>query len=113
MQGSIVLKENEIALKDKFLSPKKTSVRTTKLAKRKKRNHFAKRVGSVADFRNASIDLEECNVSGSKKRSHAQKSNITGTKRKKEQLDKNSHRPSDVWMMINGMKLSYELRDIL
>ena len=48
-----------------------------------------------------------------KKRSKAQIYNTAGKKRRKEEVDENGNRPSDVWVMINGVKLTYELRDIL
>ena len=67
-RGSWICKESStkkktgIALKDKTLSPKKKiamKVKRTKLAGRKKKDYFKKRVGSVADTRNAKICIED------------------------------------------------------
>ena len=119
-------KENGIALKDKSLSPKKIRIKTSKLDRRKRKNHFTKRVGAVADSRNAKLIVEEGEVGekikrskakssnvGAKKRCKAQIYNTAGKKRRKEEVDENGNRPNDIWVMINGVKLTYELRDIL
>jgi hypothetical protein len=119
-------KENGIALKDKSLSPKKIRIKTSKLDRRKRKNHFTKRVGAVADSRNAKLIVEEGEVGekikrakaksfnvGARKRSKAQIYNTATKKRRKEEVDKNGNRPNDIWVMINSVKLTYELRDIL
>ena len=118
-------KENGLLLKDKSLSPKKpTNLRVSKLERRKKRDHLTKRVGKAADFRNAKIVVEEGKV-GQKIGSKAKKSNIAPRKRVKAQNfsvagkrrrndeDENGNRPNDIWITIDGVKLTYELRDIL
>jgi hypothetical protein len=111
-------KENGIALKDKSLSPKKVTVKrsgsTCKLARRKKKNYFTKRVGSVADGWNAKVNVED-EENRKRKGSKPQNSNIAGRKKRKEleEEDENGHRPSDLWVMIHGVKLTYELRAIL
>ena len=53
-------KENGISLKDKSLSPKKAkALCTRKLVRRKAKNYFCKRVGSVAESRNAKIIVND------------------------------------------------------
>ena len=62
LQGIIDQKKHGIALKDKTLSPKKkiaVKEKGTKLAGRKKKDYFKKRVGSVADAWNAKISVED------------------------------------------------------
>ena len=109
-------KENGITLKDKSLSPKKIKIKrlggTCNLAKRKKKNYYKKRVGSAADAWNAKVIVVEDEANKKRKR---YKSNIVQMmKRKKsEDCDMDGHRLTDVWMIISGIKLSYELRDIL
>ena len=70
--------ENGIALKDKSLSPKKSTTCKGKpnrkrfplrtLAKRKKKNSFQKRFGTAADQRNAKLNVGETKVAGVAKR---------------------------------------------
>ena len=111
-------KENGIALKDKSLSPKKVAVKrlasTCKLARRKKKNYFQKRVGSVADGWKAKVNVED-EENRKRKGSKLQDSNLADRKKRKEleEVDEDGHRASDIWIMINGVKLTYALRAIL
>ena len=109
-------KENGISLKDKSLSPKKTkALRTRKLTRRKTKNYFCKRVGSVAESRNAKIIVNDDGSPGKRKSSTTQHPASGNRKKRKELVKENEdgHSPQDVWVMINGIKLTYELRDIL
>ena len=85
-----------------------------KLAARRKKNYFTKRVGSVADAWNAKVVIED---EGNRKRkgSVVENSRNVITKKRKELEKENDdgYRPSDVWIMISGVKLTYELRDVL
>ena len=56
--------QNGITLKDKSLSPKKLKNKSklkniSQLSKRKKKNYFTKRVGTVADSVNAKVQIDE------------------------------------------------------
>ena len=101
-------KENGIALKDKTLSPKKkiaVKVKRTKLARRKKKDYFKKRVGSVADARNAKISIEEKENGKRKIRNEARFSH----KRRGELLEQED----DPWVIINGLKLTNRMKNVL
>ena len=109
-------KENGISLKDKSLSPKKTKApRTRKLERRKTKNYFCKRVGLVAESRNAKIIVNDDGSPGKRKSSTTQHPARGNRKKRKELVKENEdgHSAQDVWVTIHGIKLTYELRDIL
>ena len=100
-------KENGISLKDKSLSPKKTKApRTRKLARRKTKNYSCKRVGLVAESRNAKIIVNDDGSPGKRKSSTTQHP-ARGNRNKREELVKENedgHSAQDVWVTINGIK---------
>jgi hypothetical protein len=126
-------RENGITLKDKSLSPKKSVTsksgklkyamsktrKVSKLSKRPKKVHFKKRVGTAAELRKAKIDVDETgNVISNRKRSKPQPLSLKLNKKKKRNAGDseppaNANDSNDVWVMINGIKLTYHLRNIL
>ena len=114
--------ENGITLKDKSLSPKKIKKKIsfrnsaiTQLAKRKRKNYHTKRVGTVADSKNAKVVVNETGeVTTSQKRSKAQISRIDNRKKRRDTVTENKEKnPNDLWVMIGAIKLTYHLRKIL
>ena len=103
-------KESGIALKDKTLSPKKkiaVKVKRTKLARRKKKDYFKKRVGSVADARNAKISIGD-KENGKRKISVPNEARFSN-KRRRELLEQED----DTWVIINGLKLTNRMKNVL
>ena len=114
--------ENGITLKDKSLSPKKIKKKISfrnsaisQLAKRKRKNYYTKRVGTVADSKNAKVAVNETGeVTTSQKRSKAQASRIDNRKKRRDTVTENKEKnPNDIWVMIGAIKLTYHLREIL
>ena len=129
--------ENGIALKDKSLSPKKSTTCKGKrnrkrfplctLAKRKKKNSFQKRFGTAADQRNAKLNVGETKVAGVAKRKRVGAVLETGITCKKtrngvqrnrginvEELpDQNVPDDHAYWVNIHGINLTFRLKDIL
>ena len=114
--------ENGITLKDKSLSPKKIKKKISfmntgisQLAKRKRKNYYTKRVGTVADSNNAKVVVNETGeVTTSRKRSTAQVSKIDNKKKRRDTVTENKEKnPNDLWVMIGAIKLTYHLREIL
>ena len=88
-QGKHHPSENGITLKDKSLSPKKikkkisfSNTGVSQLAKRKRKNDYTKRVGTVADSKNAKVVVNETGEVTSQKRSKAQVSRIDNKKKR-------------------------------
>ena len=92
----------------------KRSDNVCKLAASRKKNYSTKRVGSVADGWNAKVVIED---EGNRKRKGSVVENFRNviTKKRKELEKENDdgYRPSDVWIIISGVKLTYELRGAL
>ena len=113
--------ENGITLKNKSLSPKKPKNKSKfknviKLTTRKKKNYFTKRVGTFADSVNAKVIVDETGeVTTKRKRSKAPLSQLYGKKQKSDngKGNENEYNPSDVWVVIGTIKLTYNLKDIL
>ena len=109
-------------MKDKSLSPKKIKKKISfrnsaisQLAKRKRKNYYTKRVGTVADSKNAKVVVNETGeVTTSQKRSKAQVSRIDNRKKRRDMVTENKDKnPNDLWVMIGAIKLTYHLRKIL
>ncbi len=112
--------ENGITLKNKSLSPKKLKKKLKfknicQLAKRKKKNYFTKRVGTVADSVNAKVIVDETGeVTTNRKRPKAQVSKMYGKKKRSDAVKGDERKnPNDVWVRIGAIKLTYHLKDIL
>jgi hypothetical protein len=113
--------ENGITMKDKSLSPKKMikkinskSIGLSKLAKRKNKHYYAKRVGTVADSVKAKVVVDETGeVKMNRKRPKAQVSRIREKKKRSDSVTGKKGNPNDdIWLMIGAVKLTYQLKDI-
>lgn len=71
-------------------------------------------MGLVPDGWKAKVNVED-KENRKRKGSKLQDSNLADRKKRKEleEVDEDGHRASDIWIMINGVKLTYALRAIL
>ena len=111
--------QNGITLKDKSLSPKKLKNKSklkniSQLSKRKKKNYFTKRVGTVADSVNRKVQIDETGKLATKRKgSNANASRVNGKKKRGEPENERNSNRNDVWVEIGAIKLTYALREIL
>ena len=111
--------QNGITLKDKSLSPEKLKNKSklkniSQLSKRKKKNYFSKRVGTVADSVNAKVQIDETGKLATKRKgSNANASRVNGKKKRGEPENERNSNRNDVWVEIGAIKLTYALREIL
>ena len=99
-------KSNELTLKDKTLSPKKIRIRrkyTSHHLLPKKRSRFQRRVGAAAEMKKAKVDITKKKDG----KSSGMYENID------VELFPEDAQGDDVWVNIDGIKLSHELKAIL